>query len=291
MKKLLVALTLLLAAKVSANTVPCDANDSECTAIGQWRFGVALGGGVITNPLHGGDNIPLIAVPYISYYGENLFLDNGTLGYTLYYHDQFDISLIGTFNTEQAYFEKFHPSNIFVQKSLLDASAELPGGEFLAEQRVISLDDIKSRKWAVDGGVLAHWIINDNVKVTASWLSDITNTYQGYNADIGISYRFRFNNTPNAHALIKAGLKWKSRQLIDYYYGIDKADTLNSALWYEGSSSYQPYLSFAYSYPISKSWTFKFNAKYQQLDTVITDSPIVEDSYTATVFVGGKYEF
>ncbi|WP_240036215.1 MipA/OmpV family protein [Pseudoalteromonas sp. A757] len=291
MNKFLMALALLVTTQVNATAVPCDANDSECTPVDKWRFGIALGGGVISNPLHDGENIPLVIVPYVSYYGEHLFLDNGTLGYTFYYSDKFDLSLIGTFNTEQAYFEKFHPSNIFVQKMGFDASEQLPGGEFAAEQTAISLDEIESRKWAVDGGVLAHWVVNDRVKVSASWLTDITNTYQGYNADIGVSYRFRFDSSPNTYVFIKGGLKWKSRQLIDYYYGIDKADIANSALWYKGSSSFQPYISFAYSYPVSKSWTFKFNAKYQQLDNAMTDSPIVEDSYTATVFVGGKYEF
>ncbi|MEJ6472826.1 MipA/OmpV family protein [Pseudoalteromonas piscicida] len=291
MNKLLMALALLISAQVNANSVPCDANDSNCTPVGKWQFGLALGAGVITNPLHDGENIPLVVVPYVSYYGDKVFLDNGTLGYTFYYTDKFDLSLIGTFNAEQAYFEKFHPNNIFVQKMALDASNELPGGEFAAEQTAISIDDIKSRKWALDGGILAHWLVNDEIKISASWLTDITNTYQGYNADIGVSYRFRFDQSPNAYALIKAGVKWKSRQLVDYYYGIDKADTLNRELWYNAGSSFQPYVSFAYSYPISKSWTFKFNAKYQQLDDAMTDSPIVEDSYSATVFVGGKYEF
>ncbi|WP_419146838.1 MipA/OmpV family protein [Pseudoalteromonas 'SMAR'] len=289
MKKFLGALALLLALPSLANSSDCDAEQQQCVAVGQWQVGVAVGAGVISNPLHQGENIPLVVVPYLSYYGEQLFFDNGTLGYTLVNKPRFDFSLITTFNAEQAYFEKFHPNNIFLQKTFLDSSAQLPGGESTVMANAISLQQIAKRKWAADGGVLMHWLLNNQVKVSASWLSDITNTYQGYLAEVALSYRFALSG--KASAALKAGVQWKSQALIDYYYGIDGKDTANASFWYDGKASLQPYLSFAYSYALSEQWQFKFNAKYKRLDSAMTNSPLVTDDYTATVFVGGKYEF
>ena len=36
----------------------------------QWHLSINTGAGVITNPLHGGDNLPLLVLPEIAFYGE-----------------------------------------------------------------------------------------------------------------------------------------------------------------------------------------------------------------------------
>ena len=61
----------------------CSAASSECVAVGHWNVEIELGGGVRTNPLVGGENIPLVLIPHISYYGRRFFLDDLDVGFTI----------------------------------------------------------------------------------------------------------------------------------------------------------------------------------------------------------------
>ena len=58
-----------------------------------WHIAVGVGIGIATNPLHGGDDIPLIVLPDLAYYDEHLFFDNGVLGYTFIQDKRFVFSV------------------------------------------------------------------------------------------------------------------------------------------------------------------------------------------------------
>ena len=67
----------ILLALFSANAF---AQTQQHISTDELKMSVSLGGGVISNPLHGADNIPLVVVPQVAYYGQNWFFDNGRLG-------------------------------------------------------------------------------------------------------------------------------------------------------------------------------------------------------------------
>ena len=82
--KYLIFLLFIISPSVYAQ---CSPADNDCVPVGEWKFSIALGAGVITNPLNEGDNIPLVIVPNFSYYGEQVFIDNNALGFTFYESD------------------------------------------------------------------------------------------------------------------------------------------------------------------------------------------------------------
>ena len=96
----------------SAEQSLCTDTNDECVAVGLWQISLAVGGGVLTNPVVGGDNIPLLVVPYVSYYNERFFLENTTIGYTFSDAPSFDLSAILELNGEQKYFNSLHAGNI-----------------------------------------------------------------------------------------------------------------------------------------------------------------------------------
>ncbi|WP_440056264.1 MipA/OmpV family protein (plasmid) [Pseudoalteromonas sp. T1lg65] len=290
MKNLLFSFALLsIVTSVAASEV-CQQESDDCAAKGQWRFAVAVGAGIITNPLAGGDNIPLPVLPYISYYGDNVFFDNGTLGYTLVEKQTVDLSIIGEINPEQAYFERVHPTNILSgSHSFTGEAIGIPSVDNKEKNNGITIDEIQHRKWAADIGVLTHWYINDSSKLTVSWMHDVTNTYKGQHAKLTLTHKIIDSELNKLN--ISAGIYWKSKHLIDYYYGVTQQDTQEMSLWYRGKSGVSPFISVAYSYPITTSWQFKLNARYMKLGSAIHNSPIVQDKYSATVFVGGLYAF
>ena len=101
----------------------CEQASDSCAAVGEWKFSLSVGAGVYTNPLHGGDNIPLILIPKISYYGEQVFFENNTLGYTLRYDVFIILSLlpvtIGLFFTSRRGFLQADSILVLILASLL----------------------------------------------------------------------------------------------------------------------------------------------------------------------------
>ena len=79
--------------------------------------GVSVGAGVITNPLYGADNIPLVVIPQVAYYGQNWFFDNGRLGYSFLQSKQHNVSFVSEINPESRFFIDWHPQNIFPFKT------------------------------------------------------------------------------------------------------------------------------------------------------------------------------
>jgi len=270
----------------------CSAESDECVAIDQWQFSLALGAGVLTNPLHGGENIPLVLIPNVSYYGENFFLENSVVGYSLLENNQLSFSLISQVNRENAFFSRWHPSNILVNNAsheLVDASPPLSGDT--TDEPVIKLDDIKDRKWALDGGAQINWFLARNTDIKAQLLHDLNGIYNGFNAQIEVNHFLRFKQFEQAIVKVTLGGNWQSSEQVDYYYGIDKKDDPSGSALYQGSSSFSPYIKLFGYYHLTQNWAIRANVSREFLSSSLTNSPLVTDSVVDTFFVGVAYAF
>lgn len=87
---------------------PCE---PDCVAVGDWRVSVGLGLGMRSNPLHQGEDIPLLVLPEVSYYGERFFLDNLEMGFTLFEDRRHQFNLLVTPGYDQMYFNRWDPFN------------------------------------------------------------------------------------------------------------------------------------------------------------------------------------
>ncbi|WP_058031703.1 MipA/OmpV family protein [Pseudoalteromonas phenolica] len=291
---------------LSAEPANCSQANEECIEVGQWRVSLAAGGGVLTNPLQGGENIPLIVVPYISYYNERFFLENTTLGYTFQEAKHFDVSVILELNGEQKYFNRLHAGNIIgVDGALSDGgSSEVPtspdsnGSEDLfpdtdkpvEPKRLPTLDDIAKRDWAIDGGLLAHWYIGKQHKITAQWAHDVSGVYKGQHIKASYKYQVPVFDWP-AKLQLSAGFDWQSAELVNYYYGLNSKDNVEQAYYYQGKQGISPFVGAVFNYRINKQWQFKLSAKRTFLSSAIVDSPLVHDNHQDYLFIGGLYEF
>ncbi len=82
----------------------CAQASEHCVAVGTWEVQMALGAGVRTNPLLDSDDIPLVVIPQVSYYGKRLFLENLELGYTLVETPELMINALITPNGDGLFF-------------------------------------------------------------------------------------------------------------------------------------------------------------------------------------------
>src|SRR5882724_5257946 len=114
--QLAACLLALVAATAQGATWRADCTESsgDCVPYGRWNLSVALGAGVRTNPLVNGQNIPLVVVPQLSYYGRYLFLDNLDLGITLIEADRTNLSLVATPVYDRVFFYRSDLQNLFL---------------------------------------------------------------------------------------------------------------------------------------------------------------------------------
>ncbi len=276
----------------------CELITDSCATVGEWKFSLAVGAGIYTNPLHGGDNIPLVLIPQISYYGEKVFFDNNALGYSFFDNDRMIISAITQLNHEKAYFTRWHPKNILIE-SLSAGDALTPGADETdsdeldpPEQDIdVNIKDVSNRRWAIDAGVQFNWFINQTTDLQAQILHDVNNVYNGLNAKIELTRIMRIAPLPNTVMSFSVGTNINSKNLVDYYYGISLTTDSDVELDYQGKLSINPYFRLVLTHQLSERWRAKLNIKRVFLDDAMTDSPLVKDDYINTIFAGVSYDF
>lgn len=271
----------------------CSADDENCVPVNEWQFSIALGAGVISNPLHEGKNIPLVIIPSVSFYGERWFFDKNTLGYSFYPSANLIVSAISQPNRENAFFSRWHPSNIFVDSFSQGLSDFVPDkaleGEHTNTKVTVNISDVSKRKWALDGGIQLNWFLNNNTQVEAKLLHDLNNVYQGFNGQLLLSRNYAQHQQWHFNTTI--GINWLSAAQVDYYYGIDWQDNLPSTVNHQGKSSFNPYFKLKARYQLNTQWSLVASVYRELIASNIRHSPLVKDKTIDTVFIGANYAF
>jgi outer membrane protein len=268
----------------------CEQVSDSCAAVGEWKFSLAAGVGVYTNPLHGGDNIPLVLIPKISYYGESVFFENNTLGYTFFDKGDFVVSAVTQLNHEKAYFTRWHPQNIFIESISSGITSDV-GLVEESHQPKVNIQDVSKRRWAIDAGIQFNWFIDQATDIQVQILHDINDVYNGFNSQVQLTRLMSFKQLPNTIVSFSIGANVKSKNLVDYYYGTSPTRGFNIEQDFQGKLSINPYFRLVLMHQLSESWHAKLHLKRVFLDNDMVDSPLVKDSYISTVFAGVSYDF
>ena len=287
-KCIVILYLLVLTDLAKASDQSCEATD--CIDTNSWQLGIAVGLGARSNPLSGGDDIPLVILPDIAWYGESWYFDNGELGYQWNPSPTTSIEWFLTPNTEKANFSFWHTANVLIPAASL--GSDIPDNAAPPEDNVfepyeLDVDDIGSRRWALDGGFRFQWHINSHhVRLTTK--TDVSNVHNGYQLDFDYRYQllvddWRFSVAPS--------VSWLSSNLTNYYYGVSEQDTDNSRLIYVGRSGFQVGLGLSANYTINEQWHVLLRADFTKLHRGMTDSPIVSDTSIKSAFAGLAYRF
>ncbi|WP_088330096.1 MipA/OmpV family protein [Lacimicrobium sp. SS2-24] len=284
MKTLNLSIGLLLLTLIWRPVWGCEPELGQCVDKQDWQLGVALGLGLRTNPLQDGDNIPLVLLPDIAWYGEAFYLDNDELGYQWYDSGKYALETFVNLNKEAAYFKYFHPSNLLFSSFSINSSFIGPA---TTEQLRVSKDDVATRRWALNGGVRLH-IRQAHGEWRVSGVTDVTNVHQGH--QFALSYS-RIWQAQDWRVVVTPSLTWKSAALTDYYYGLDARDGVMSRFYFNGRGGWQPGLDMTITRPLSDKWLLLVKANWTGLHGGMTDSPLVQDDHINTFFVGAAYRF
>ena len=292
----------VLGQSLSANSEPlsCAAESEDCVPVGKWEVSIAIGAGVRTNPVLSSDDIPIYFVPGVSYYGERFFINDTSFGYTLFESDTHVFNLFATLSFDQVYFDRWNIRNF----TLNDQGVALDGGGFIPDNMSgsndennetpgsdvnfeIDVDQIDDRNLALLSGI-EYYYYTDSVFFNIQAIRDVSSVHNGSELRIAASYPWRFDKN---HFEITFGGVWQSDRVVDYYYGLDSNEVPDSRLVYEASNTFSPVIKFDYKRKLSDHWSIYFFAHNKWFGDEITNSPLIDQNTSTTVFLGGVYHF
>jgi outer membrane protein len=295
---------LLFAALVAlAHAAPaladCKGESSECVPVGGWNFSIALGAGVRTDPVVHEGTIPLVVIPQFSYYGEHFFIDDLDAGVTFVDNDHTTLSLIASPGYDRVFFYRSDPQNIFVTglgnfnstgstgknpgtgASNGGGNSNNPGQPPPDTTGLISRTKFppRARQWTYLAG--PEWTFK---YAGMSGQVDVLHEITGHNhgnevrAALGIPLS-RVGGAWTADV----GITWKSAAIVNYYYGAPGIYAAGAAL--------DPFVKLAYSRPLTDKWKITGFVESERLSHAIAASPIVNEHFVTTTFVGMVYTF
>lgn len=269
-----------------------------------WSLGITLGHGRKSNPFVASDDVDLTAVLDLAWYGERFFFDNGDIGMSLSETARFSLSAVFGFNNERNYFSYLSNGNsgvdIFNLRELASevgfsisgtGAAQDPDTLSVEELEEIVFQDLDSdlpeRDFAVNGGLEALYLTPWG-DLQAQLLTDVSGTHNGQSAFVSWSYPWILQRSEFSVSL---GLEWKSRDLVDYYYGVRASEALPGRPIYHAGSGTNSVVRFAGKHALSRHWHLVGVVEREFLGSSIKASPIIKDATVDTVYFGLSYQF
>ncbi|WNO08750.1 MipA/OmpV family protein [Teredinibacter sp. KSP-S5-2] len=313
-----IALVLMVVSIRSYASDSCQPDKEKCVEVGSWEFALAIGVGERTNPLVGGDDIPIYLLPEVSYYGKRIFLDNLVLGYTLLDSPHHMLNGVATIGYEQIYFDRWNIGNFAIEggssspsgfggglsggssgdglepDSGSGSTGQIPepdGGEWVDGGYVdggsVDYDQLNDRRTAGLAGLeYSYYYRNFHLQTQA--LQDFTSVHDGNEFRLAATYslpyrRHEFN--------FSGGFSWQSSELLDYYYGIEPGELISSNIVYTAEDGVTPFVKFNGKISLSPHWSLQATLHHKWLSREIYHSPIVEEKQVTTYFFGLVYHF
>jgi len=88
------------------------------------------------------------------------------------------------------------------------------------------------------------------------------------------------------------GVQWNSENQNEYYYGVSGNESRKSGLRsYDPDSGWNPYVELSMSYKLTDDWTVYGVGRYTRLSDEVTDSPMIDKSWTGLLSTGITYSF
>jgi outer membrane protein len=258
----------------------CGEPSEDCVEVGQWDISLSLGGGVRTNPIRSNSNIPLVAIPKISYYGKRFFLENLEAGVTLHETDSNTFNLVAAPGYDRVFFVSNDLQNIFVDNTV--PSGFYAGTTFVdtKEGRVPIPGDVPLRprrttyltgpEWSFSSGPLTGQL---------SALYEVTGRHHGTEVRAAMAAPVIKRK---GEWVVSGGVTWKSAEIVRYYYGVEGV--------YQPKAALNPFIKVSYDRPLSNRWALNAFVHYEHLANAVADSPIVSESEVTTAFVGFVYK-
>ena len=224
------------------------------------KLTLGAGVGIVEHPYKQYDH-ELYPVPVINYEGDNFWFRGLGGGYYLWNDGTDQLSVMGYWSP--MYFKPGDSDNSQLRKLDKRKSTVMAGVSWMHHTQYGSL------RTALSGDILDN---SNGVVWDTAWVYRYTNG--GLTLTPGI------------------GVEWNSENQNQYYYGVSHHEAAKSGLRsYDPSNSWNPYLELTANYRFANSWSVYGTARYTRLSDEITDSPMVDKSWTGLLSTGVTYTF
>ncbi|NMP26732.1 MipA/OmpV family protein [Rahnella sp. SAP-1] len=231
---------------------------SQSAQADSWSLGASA---LVSPDPYRGYDTKFFPVPIINYEGDSFYFRSLMAGYYLWKDQQNQLSLVAGYNPFG-----FKPSDS-------------------DDEQMKRLD--KRRGTLMAGVAFSHQEQWGTLRTSLT--GDTLNNSNGMVGDLAYLYTFKGDNWALVPGL---GLTWNSANQNKYYYGISGAESRRSGLdSYQPGDSFNPYLELSARYNFTPQWQAFFTGRYIRLATEVTDSPMVDKSYTGVVWTGITYNF
>ncbi|MGL6121999.1 MAG: MipA/OmpV family protein [Shewanella sp.] len=262
------------------------ASESQCIEMNNWDLGIAIGWGQKSNPLRDFDDIPLFFIPTVAYYGEHWFFDNGNLGYTLTEQESFTLNLVTSYSLDRAYFYRWDPSNIFLNRST-QIEAKAVKSMSVSTEPEPKFNSLETRNFTLLGGAEA-FIYTQLGIIRLAYTHDMFNVHQGSEAQIKWTYGWDYDRFIFEFSLV---FDWKSKAVVDYYYGVRPDENAYWSEQYQAKSGWDKGAEMTARYTLTDNWDLLLAVRYTLIADEIAASPLLSQDYSSTYFIGAAYRF
>jgi len=214
------------------------------------------GGGFVQTEPYAGVHARVYPAPVVAYEGKRLYVRSAIVGYRLIAED-----------------------------SVLIGPMVQPRVEGYSDDDSSFLEGMHDRRWSVDGGVNVEAITRVGL-LGVSAVTDLLGRSRGQEVEFRYLIMFPLLGF---HLIPSGGVRWKSEELVDYYYGIRPDEARPDRPAYDGEQAFDPFLRLVVRHNLTKHWSLFSDAQYEWLAGEITDSPIVSEDFQLGVTVGALY--
>lgn len=148
-------------------------------------------------------------------------------------------------------------------------------------------DGMDDRDQTVDGGIALSlkqpWGI-----LTATAVTDLFGKHNGEEYDLTYRYTADFGKLSLSPFI---SYVHQSRDLTDYYYGVDIDEANPSRPVYQADSDDFFRIGMNTEYQLTEGWSLFANLAYEEVSDEIRDSPLTDEDHLFSAFVGAGYNF
>ncbi|MBN3040396.1 MAG: MipA/OmpV family protein [Candidatus Omnitrophica bacterium] len=220
------------------------------------QFNYFGAGAIMAERPYTGVDDDIIPIPLINAQYQRVYIDYNTLGFIIGENDYLRASVI--------------------------AKPRLMGYEADDSNDLAGMED---REWSVDGG-LGFVAKQDYFTTKANFVTDTLGEHKGHEATVVVSTElFKGILVP------RCGAKWQSKDLIDYYYGVEPNEVRVNRPAYAGDDAINYTAGTQIRIPFLEKWVAVLDVEYEHLDDIIKESPIVNQDSTMRYAGGIVYKF
>jgi outer membrane protein len=248
-------LGLVITILATGNTPAAEGGEQAGRKESEWFVGA--GALVMSKPYRGLDSKAYV-IPVLSYEGDRLYLRGIVGGYRLFKGERWSLGPV-----LRPCFEGYQAED----------STALAG--------------MRDRHPSLDAGVEWSWLADWGL-VTVSLVTDVLGKHDGQ--ELEVSYTAML---PHAgfDFIPSAGVRWRSSNLVGYYYGVQADEARAGRPAYEPGDTITPVIRLTVRRKLSARWSALGAAQYEWFGGAITDSPIVENDYAVSFILGLAYSF